>query len=118
MAVFAYKATDLTCSAVSGTIVADTPRQARDLLREQGLTIQEVEARQAQRTRGSWTSRSIIGKRHSHKLVSSIRELSTLLAVGIPLLEAIDNIAAQHKGHFKECLLLLRDRVSAGISLA
>jgi len=118
MAVFAYKAIDLDTSAVSGTIVADTPRQARDLLRERGLTIQDVTIRQARRAGGSWSGRSLGGRRHGPKLVSMIRELSTLLAVGIPLLEAIDHIARQHKGHFRECLLLLRDRVSAGMSLA
>ena len=42
MAVFAYKAVDLDDTATSGTVVADTPRQARDVLRERGLTITQI----------------------------------------------------------------------------
>ena len=41
-----------------------------------------------------------------------------MLAVGIPLLEALDTIAAQHTGKFNACILTLRDRVAAGSSLA
>ena len=45
-------------------------------------------------------------------------ELSTLLSVGIPVLEAIEIIAKQHRDHFRSVLLILRDRVSSGLSLA
>ena len=43
MAVFEYKAMDLDATSVAGTIVADSPRQARDILRDRGLTITRVE---------------------------------------------------------------------------
>ena len=52
------------------------------------------------------------------KVISFIRELSTLLAVGIPLLDAIDAIHRQHRGRFGSVLLALRDRVSSGVGLA
>ena len=42
MPVFAYKAVDLDASAVAGTVVAGTPRQARDDLRSRGLTVAEI----------------------------------------------------------------------------
>ena len=41
-----------------------------------------------------------------------------MLGVGVPLLEAIDSIARQHRGPFNAVLLELRDRVAAGASLA
>src|SRR5204862_3684661 len=47
-----------------------------------------------------------------------IREISTLLAVGVPLLETLETIARQHRGKFHTTILLLRDRVAAGSSLA
>ena len=43
MAVFEYKAVDLDSSAVGGTITADSPRRARDVLRERGLTVTQIE---------------------------------------------------------------------------
>ena len=52
------------------------------------------------------------------QLVPFVRELSTLLGVGIPLLEAIDTIIKQHKGGFRLVLQQLRDQVAAGVSLA
>jgi type II secretory pathway component PulF len=116
MAVFAYKATDADASMLSGTILADTPRQARDLLRAKGLRVQQVNERSTERQL-SWLQRRL-AKRHGQKLLSFVRELATLLSVGIPLLEAIDTVSRQHTGSFRACLLALRDRVSAGASLA
>ena len=127
MAVYAYRALSPTASAVSGMIVADTPRQARDSLRAQGLTVQDVVPHADGPARAGvaggrpsdlpWPGRRRIPGA-SVKVVGFIRELSTLLAVGVPLLEAIDTIKRQHRGRFGAALLTLRDRVSAGASLA
>jgi general secretion pathway protein F len=115
MAVFAYTATG-TEGTVNGTITADTPRQARDLLRERGLVVQRV-ADHKERTAARL--RLQIGKsRLANKTVQFVRELSTLLGVGTPLLEAMDVIAKQHEGRFLAVIQMLRDRVAAGISLA
>jgi general secretion pathway protein F len=116
MAVFEYKGIDLAASAVTGTIVADTPRQARDRLRERGLTIQQVRQQKAVEKR-QFQLRSPAG-RGGWRVTAFVRELATLLGVGIPLLEAIDTIARQYKGSFAASMLLLRDRVSSGASLA
>ena len=47
-----------------------------------------------------------------------LRELATLLAVGIPLLDALDTIAKQQGRRWRQVLQLLRDRVASGSSLA
>jgi general secretion pathway protein F len=114
MPVFAYKALDPAAGERTGTLSADTPRQARDLLRERGLTIRDLApasatARPGRRRRQRRAVRA--------EVTSFIRELSTLLAVGVPLLETLDTLARQHKGRFHTTLLLLRDQVSAGSSL-
>ncbi|HSZ54307.1 MAG TPA: type II secretion system F family protein [Tepidisphaeraceae bacterium] len=121
MAVFLYKAIDPATEDVSGTIAADTPRQARELLRERGLIVRDVRDYQPARRDGGrtrslprWSSRR--GLRHH--ATTLVRELSTLLGVGVPLLEALDTIARQHKGRFHAVVVTLRDRVSAGASLA
>src|SRR3954471_5143064 len=100
MAVFAYRAVGRDAAAVSGMIVAESPRAARDTLRARGLTVHEVTVDgdapsrpgvggRGESRRPRWRFRTSAS---NAKTVSFIRELSTLLGVGIPLLEAIDTI--------------------------
>jgi general secretion pathway protein F len=114
MAVFAYTAVDDAQAPTRGILTADTPRQARDLLRARGLTIQRL-APQTGRTTGRL---SIGRRRHVAQVARFAGELSMLLGSGIPLLEAIDAIARESRGSFRTALAVLRDRVTAGASLA
>lgn len=121
MAVFLYKAIDGATEDVNGTIAADTPRQARELLRERGLIVRDIGDYQPAPQRRSrvlpspgWSSRRAM----RHQVTTLVRELSTLLGVGVPLMEALETIARQHKGRFHSAVLLLRERVAAGASLA
>ena len=119
MAVFAYKAVAGDASAVTGLIVADTPRDARDTLRARGLTVEEVAPRDSGGKRSLWVWRRSGGSRGDAARVNGfIRELSTLLGVGIPLVEAIDTIQDQHRGRFAAALLTLRERIASGAGLA
>jgi len=114
MAVFAYKASDLAARNIRGVLIADSPRQARDVLRSKGLTIQHIVPQAARSSLG----RGRVSARKSAKVSSFVRELAVLLGAGIPLLEAIDTIARQHRGEFRAVLAVLRDRIAAGSSLA
>jgi type II secretory pathway component PulF len=121
MAVFAYRAVGQDAAAISGMIVADSPRAARDTLRSRGLTVHEVTADHGAGGKSARAARRLRFRISgtNAKTVAFIRELSTLLGVGIPLLEAIDTIKRQHPhGPFGAALLALRDRISAGVSLA
>src|SRR5687768_15803598 len=115
MSVFTYTATDPASAEARGTITADTPRHARDLLRGRGLIVQDV-AHYAPRAKR--TIRTAAGRGRAHQLTDVLWELSTLLGVGVPLLEALDTIARQERGRFALAVTLLRDRVAAGSSLA
>jgi general secretion pathway protein F len=117
MAVFQYSAIDAAALRCRGTIVADTPRAARDALRQRGLTVDDLAHHNPRETGGRLRLPRLRG-RLEHKTVAFVRELSTLLGVGVPLLDAIDGIARQHKGAFHAVLLQLRERVAAGASLA
>jgi type II secretory pathway component PulF len=116
MAVFTYKATDPAAATQSGTIAADTPRQARDLLRERGLSVQHLDTHHA--SKGARRRLRLRDTARPHEVTAFIRELSTLLGVGVPLLEALTTISRQHTGAFHTTVLVLRDRVAAGSSLA
>ncbi|MGA2230829.1 MAG: type II secretion system F family protein [Tepidisphaeraceae bacterium] len=114
MAVFDYNAVDTAQAPNRGILVADTPRQARDLLRARGLTIQRLDAQEGQRE-----GRLTIGRRrHVQRVARFAGELSMLIGAGIPLLEAIDAIARENHGAFSASLAVLRDRITAGSSLA
>jgi general secretion pathway protein F len=116
MAVFTYRALNDQAAAIEGTIAADTARAARDALRSRGLLVESV-------TTSGADSKSIRfplrrRQRYASKRVAMVRELSTLLAAGIPLLEAIDSLVQQQTGGFKQSMMVLRDRIAAGGSLA
>jgi general secretion pathway protein F len=116
MSVFAYQATSPQ-GMLRGTISADSPLQARQRLREQGLRIRDLEEVRARQT-GSSRLGLTWERRPEAKVTSFAQELSTLLGAGIPLLEALDVISSQHRGRFGLSLLTLRQQVAAGTSLA
>jgi type II secretory pathway component PulF len=124
MAVFAYRALDARHLPVDGTVAADTPRQARDVLRARGLLVEALRehvtavrtaggGRRAPSFAGAWA-----GRRAATHVPAFVRQLATLLAVGAPMLEALDTIARQHAGRFRQSVLLLRESVAAGGGLA
>ncbi|MGB0766892.1 MAG: type II secretion system F family protein [Phycisphaeraceae bacterium] len=117
MAVYAYIASSAGAAApIRGTIAADSPRQARDQLRAQGLSIRELAEQRA--GKGASLMSHYLASRQSSKVAGLFQEMTTLLSAGIPLLEALDTITRQHDGRFKQSIMLLRDHVAAGGSLA
>ena len=115
MAVFSYSGLNATRSLVKGTIVADSPRQARDQLRGQGVAVQTLNEYR-RRTAGILPSLSL--KRARQQWAMGSHELSMLLSAGIPLLESLDTLASQHRGAFRNAVVQVRDRVASGGSLA
>jgi general secretion pathway protein F len=115
MAVYAYKALDDRRASVSGTVAADSPRQAREVLRQRGLSIRELAAETAGPPSGFSRSR----RRPSTAQVTTVlRDLATLLGAGIPLADALGTLLERLSGPMARSLLLLQERVGAGIGLA
>jgi general secretion pathway protein F len=118
MSLFIYKALSSAAADVTGTIAADTPRQAREILRERGLVVRDIADYQETVSKSLGLSRTRRPRSSAYQITIVIRELATLLGVGVPLLEALETVARQHGGRIQQSILLLRDRVSAGTSLA
>jgi len=119
MAVYVYTASEPGNNGngpVRGTVTADSPRQARDQLRARGLSVRDL-AEQAPAKRPGIKARYLTS-RQTHKVTGLLQEMSTLLAAGIPLLEALDTVARQHTGRFQQAIMLLREYVAAGGGLA
>ncbi len=116
MTVFQYTAIGADQRVVRGTIGGETPWEARQQLRELGLVVRDVRnaADVLPRHRFLWRPR----RYHSVRVTEATRELATLLAVDVPLSEALDTLITQYQGRFQTSLLLVRDRVAAGVPLA
>lgn len=61
--------------------------------------------------------RFLTSGRDRHHVTAFVRELSTLLNVGVPLPEALETLATLHRGRFRSVLLQLRG-VTSGTGLA
>lgn len=113
MPVYAYRAIDGVLAPVRGTVAAETPRQARDELRNRGLTVEQLTPARKVGSLRLWQRRG----RFEARLIPVVRELATLLSAAIPLADALDTVARQQRGAFGTALAQLRDRVAAGTSL-
>lgn len=116
MAVYSYIGVDRESAVVRGTVAADTPRQARDQLRGQGVKVRKL-TQAAVANRFAWLPKFSISS-SSAQWATAVHELSMLLHAGIPMLEALDTIADQNSGSFRAAILAVRDKVAAGTSLA
>jgi general secretion pathway protein F len=117
MPAFEFQALDVAGKRQRGVIEADSPRGARALLRDRGLTPLRVDAAAPGRSRESLALfRRGLG---SAQLSLLTRELATLLAAGLPIEEALGALAEQAEdARLKTVLAALRTRVREGASLA
>ena len=118
MGAFQYQAISLKGSKQKGIIEADSFKQARQLLREQGLTPLTVEHAQKKM---SAIKIKAFGKPQvsSKELALMTRQLATLLAAGLPVEEVLAAVGEQtEKSRTKGLILAVRSKVLEGHSLA
>tara|TARA_R110002049_G_scaffold4601_5_gene32720 strand:+ start:1010126 stop:1011331 length:1206 start_codon:yes stop_codon:yes gene_type:complete len=116
MAVFSYSGINRDQATVRGTIAADTPRQARDQLRSEGVRVRKL-SEAVTAPRRNWIPQFAMRSAKS-QWATAVHELAMLLHAGIPMLDALDTLVEQNTGAFRAALLGVRDRVAAGSSLA
>jgi general secretion pathway protein F len=121
MAAFDYQAVDSRGKTKKGVIEGDTPRQARALLREQGLMPTEVvlTLSSTKSKAGKKSNRSNKSKVSAAELALITRQLATLVESGLPLEEALVAIAEQgEKNTIKSMIMGVRTKVTEGYGLA
>ncbi len=124
MGAFNYLALDVSGKRKKGVIEADTARQVRQKLRDQGLmpidVNEELELDGINSKRKMNAFRFLFRKSMSTTDLALVtRQLSTLLAAGIPLDETLTAVANQtEKPRVKSILLGVRSKVMEGHSLA
>ncbi|MBY6019458.1 type II secretion system inner membrane protein GspF [Ferrimonas balearica] len=122
MAAFEYQALDTRGRQVKGIIEADTARQARAQLREKQMMPLEVSpaAQKEQRSKASSGGFTLFKPKIGATALALItRQLSTLVAGGLPLEECIKAVAEQsEQPRLKSMLMAVRAKVVEGYGLA
>ena len=121
MATFVYIAFDAKSRRIRGAIEGDSNRQVRQQLRDKGLIPIEVHASRKETTESSPLSFNFLrtGRINAQDRVLITRQLSTLIASGLPLEEALQAVAQQSEKQYLTTLLMsIRSKVLEGHSLA
>ena len=117
MPTFRYKAYSATGSSTSGTVEADSERQAMQQLKGKGLLPREVvEEGSAVGRPGSFSFRRGVS---AEDLALFTRRLATLVASSIPLFEAMGSLCEQEEnGPLRQALVRIKERIAEGASLS
>lgn len=114
MGAFQYQALNKSGSTIKGMVEADSERQARQLLRDQGLI--PVDIRTLAKQQHLLRSKD---KLSAQDLSLLTRQLATLLAAGIPVEESLRGVGEQtEKDRVRGLIMGVRSKVLEGYSLA
>ncbi|MEM7079821.1 MAG: type II secretion system inner membrane protein GspF [Pseudomonadota bacterium] len=119
MAAFEYVVLDDKGKQNKGVMEADSARQLRQLLRDQGLMPLEVNPASERHKRSATTSLSFARRMSALDRVLFTRQLATLVASSLPIEEALNAVAQQsEKQHIGSLIMGIRSKVLEGHSLA
>lgn len=119
MGAFEYTALDAAGRNKKGVLEADTSRQIRQKLRDQGLaplSVVEVRQRESRSAQGiSLLRRSV----SVTDLALITRQLATLVKAALPLEEALRTVSRQtSRAHIESMLMAIRSKIKEGYTLA
>ncbi|MGX9417945.1 type II secretion system inner membrane protein GspF [Vibrio sp. RC27] len=117
MAVFEYQALDARGRSKKGSLEGDSTRQARQKLKEKGLTVIEVKLSQ-QRSKNKDSAFSFRRGIGAMDLALITRQLSTLLQSGMPIESSLQAVAEQtEKNTIRSVITSVRSKVTEGYTL-
>ncbi|MBT1446090.1 type II secretion system inner membrane protein GspF [Shewanella sp. JM162201] len=120
MPAFEYKALDSQGKQQKGVVEADSARHARSQLRDMRLMPLEIEPVVEKETKAKGAGFSLLRSRVSvAELALITRQISTLVASGLPVEEALKAVGQQcEKDRLASMIMAVRSRVVEGYSLA
>lgn len=122
MPVFEYVAIDSAGKSRKGIIDADSARAARQKLRADGVYpthLEETQAGEVREKPSRLQYRLPLQRVRRAELVSTTRQLATLLTAGLPLVSALSGVLEQiRRTALRKVLSQVRERVKEGMSLA
>ncbi len=129
MPIYEYYTQSPAGRKVVNTIVADTPREARNQLRTRGVEVESISpvAGIAPRLQmnnekpRSWLASVLEPLKIRGSMGGQVswftREMATLLRVGTPMVDAVDLAIQQSRGRFRYVLQDIREQITSGNSL-
>jgi general secretion pathway protein F len=119
MAAYEYIALDARGKQKKGVLEADSVRQIRQLLRDQGLVPLEVDAARERRGGSGFSLADFRRRLSALDRVLFTRQLATLVAAGLPIEEALSAIAQQaERQSVRSLVMAIRSKLLEGHSLA
>jgi general secretion pathway protein F len=120
MAVFEYVAIDALGKKRKGIINAESPGVAGQKLKGLGLFPTSLEEVRSARAQVKAKTRRLFAPRVSRpELVTTTRQLATLLSAGLPLVQTLSSVLEQMPDSaLKRIMAQIRERVNEGMSLA
>ncbi len=112
MPIFQYKGYKTDGSEISGTIEANSHRDAVIRLKESGLYAKSIyEATKRKRL-------NVFNKLDISFLPHITRQLSTLLFSGVTLMDALSSISQESKGSWRNILIDIKEKIAGGSSFS
>jgi general secretion pathway protein F len=117
--VYAYKGLSTEGRAVAGVVDAESARSARLKLRRTGVFPTDLTEDRAPAGRRVALGAGMRERVPTQELAAATRQLATLIAAGLPLVEALAALADQtEREHLSRAIVQIRERVTEGRSLA
>jgi general secretion pathway protein F len=111
MPIFRYRGYRTDGSDVAGTIEASGRADAVAKIKSDGILPSEViEPRPGY-------GRGIFKKADATEISNLTRQLSILLSSGVPLIDALQSLASEYKGHYRGMLISIKESVAGGTGL-
>ncbi|MEO8964470.1 MAG: type II secretion system F family protein, partial [Gammaproteobacteria bacterium] len=121
MAAFHYTAINASGEKQKGIVEAESEKQARQVIRDRGLTPLELKAAHEKKSTSKTSPYKISRKAgmSTKELALMTRQFATLLAAGLPIEEVLAAVAEQtEKPRSKGLILSVRSKVLEGHALA
>lgn len=118
MALYYYQAVTREGKKVSGHIDASTTKGVRELLSKRGLYPTKVSVASSETSTIPWYRRLLRKQVTLNDKIFFTKQLSVLLKAGIPLVQALDLVIEQTSGPLERIVIILRDGIKEGKSLA
>ena len=112
MPIFRYKGYRHDGTEATGTVEASGVSDALTRVRAEGILPSDI-------TEPPVAHRKRLFQRIDETFLPNMtRQLSTLLSAGVPLMDALMSLSAEHEGFYKDMLTSIKERVSGGAGLS
>lgn len=111
MPIYKYKGYNLQGREILGSVEATSISEAIFKVKSEGIFPADVS------DVGLKSKRGFFQRSDSLFLQNFTRQLAILITGGVPIAEAIQSIASENRGYYRDILIAIKDRLSAGASL-